>query len=523
MRRGLATGAALVMVAGAAPAVSPIETGPAVAAQGAAMPFDFDGDGHADLAVGVPGEDLRGKRDVGAVQVMYGSDSGVTVRDQLWHQGRPGVKGALEKYDGFGTTVASGDFDTDGYADLAIGIPNEDIGTTANAGAVQVLYGGPGRLTARDQIWHQGKPGVPGINEAGDRFGSELAVADFDGDGYVDLAIGVPDEDVGSILDAGTVTVLRGSSSGLIPSGAMTMRQGLHGLPSQPGIREGFGRHLAAGDINGDGRADLLVIVMFEGDTLDDGDQDVDDALPALHVILGSPAGLVTNGSQLFGLGALGLEGGWYVSGRALHDVNGDGYDDLALIVHERRVGTYSLAVLHGHGDGLRPATLPPVSVVGVDALWASPFPDAESVGWAEARYPAALAVGDVTGDGHVDLAMGATRSNGDEIVAVAVLPGTGNGLATSFVEWPINTPDLDGSSGATGRMQVLPLSGDAHEWLVLGWPSAHIGSDLAAGAVGVLRGTRAGAPGPVAVWHQDSPGIKGGAEDRDWLGVLAS
>lgn len=518
----MVTGAALALVGGLVPMVSPVGAGEAVAAGGQVIPFDFDGDGYADLAVGTPGEDLKGKRDVGAVQVLYGSPSGVTARDQLWHQGRRGVKGALEKYDGFGATVASGDFDADGFADLAIGIPGEDVGATGNAGAVQVLYGSSSGLTARDQVWHQGKAGVPGANEADDRFGEELAVGDFDADGYVDLAVGIPGEDVGSIADAGTVTVLRGSASGLTSSGAVKIRQGLNGLPSQPGLREGFGNALSTGDVNGDGRADLVVVVSFEADSLGAGDSETDDAVPAVHVILGGPAGLVTSGSQFFGLGALGFTGEWYVAGRVLHDVNGDGPDDLALTVLDRRNGTRSLAVLHGHGDGLHVATLPPVSAVGVDAVWASPFNDGESGSHTEWLFAGRLAVGDLTGDGYADLAMGATRLNGNAIAAVAILPGTGSGLATSFVEWPISIPDVFDSSVPAGLLQVLPLSGASHEWLVVGAPATSIGSDLAAGAVGVLQGTAAGAPGPVAWWHQDSPGVKGGAEEGDWFGVLA-
>ena len=145
MRRGLLVGMGLVLVGGVVtPAVTPVGVDSASAAvTGVGMPFDFNGDGYADLAVGVPGEDLRGRRDAGAVQVLYGSASGVTAHDQMWHQGRKGVKGALEKGDRFGTTLASADFDSDGYADLAIGILDEDIGTKKNAGAVQVLYGGP--------------------------------------------------------------------------------------------------------------------------------------------------------------------------------------------------------------------------------------------------------------------------------------------------------------------------------------------------------------------------------------------
>ncbi len=58
------------------------------------MPFDFDGDGYADLAVGAPGENVGGKRDAGAVHVLYGSASGPTARDQVWHQNRKGIKGS---------------------------------------------------------------------------------------------------------------------------------------------------------------------------------------------------------------------------------------------------------------------------------------------------------------------------------------------------------------------------------------------------------------------------------------------
>ena len=138
MKRTLLAGMSLVLVGGVvAPAVTPVGVDPASAAvTGAAMPFDFDGDGYADLAIGVQGERLRGKTSVGVVQVLYGSASGPTARDQLWHQGRRGVKGALEKHDLFGHALDSGDFDADGYADLAIGIPGEGFGRKRVVGAV---------------------------------------------------------------------------------------------------------------------------------------------------------------------------------------------------------------------------------------------------------------------------------------------------------------------------------------------------------------------------------------------------
>ena len=83
-----------------------------------------------------------------------------------------GGQGA-EAGDVFKDSLACGDFDGDGFDDLAIGVPGEDIGAVVDAGAVNVLYGSGSRLTASgDQLWHQGVAGVVGGAEAGDLFGS---------------------------------------------------------------------------------------------------------------------------------------------------------------------------------------------------------------------------------------------------------------------------------------------------------------------------------------------------------------
>ena len=192
---------------------------------------DFDGDGFADLAIGVPNEGLEGVPDegtikaVGAVNVLYGSSGGLSASgDQQWHQDAPGITGKAEKDDHFGAALATGDFDGDGFADLAIGVPNEglegvpDEGTIKAVGAVNVLYGSSGGLSASgDQQWHQDAPGITGKAEKDDHFGAALATGDFDGDGFADLAIGVPNEglegvpDEGTIKAAGAVQVLFGS------------------------------------------------------------------------------------------------------------------------------------------------------------------------------------------------------------------------------------------------------------------------------------------------------------------------
>ncbi|NUQ61729.1 MAG: FG-GAP repeat protein [Pirellulales bacterium] len=208
---------------------------------------DFDGNGRDDLAIGVPDEDVLSAANAGAVQVLYGTLAGTglaAANNQYWRQGAAGVRGDLEAHDRFGLSLTAGDFDGDLRDDLAIGVPFEDVGTTVNAGVVQVLYGSATRLTAaNDDYWQQGDAGVRGEGEAGDRFGTALLVGDFDGDGRHDLTIGVPLEDVGSIIDAGAVQVLYGSSTGLATGNDDYWDQNTTGVDgtAQSGDQFGFG------------------------------------------------------------------------------------------------------------------------------------------------------------------------------------------------------------------------------------------------------------------------------------------
>ena len=103
----------------------------------------------------------------------------------------------MKNGDEFGATLAHGDFNGDGYDDLAIGAPGEKLGGKNNSGSVNVLYGSASGLTAiGDQLWTQDSNSVADSSQAGDRFSDSLAVGDFNGDGFADLAIGAPGEDL---------------------------------------------------------------------------------------------------------------------------------------------------------------------------------------------------------------------------------------------------------------------------------------------------------------------------------------
>lgn len=226
---------------------------------------DFNGDGCADLVIGVSGEDIGLLANAGAVHVLYGSSTGLrTAGSRFVHQDTKGVLDVAEAYDYFGSDVAAGDFNGDGYDDLAVGVPSEDIGATNNAGAVNVLYGSVvGIKVAGDQFWHQNRSGVEDTAESDDNFGSDVAAGDFNGDGYADLAVGVPLEDSPAVGNAGAVNVLYGSSAGLRASSAAdgTGRtdQFWHQNNTLGVIETNdyFGWTLAVADFNNDGRDDL--------------------------------------------------------------------------------------------------------------------------------------------------------------------------------------------------------------------------------------------------------------------------
>lgn len=228
---------------------------------------DFDGDGKDDLAVGCPYENGNGTYNCGAVNVIYGSGSGLTsAKNQFWHQDSAGIANSINGYEYFGWALAAGDFNNDGKADLAIGADSENVDGKADAGAVHVLYGSgnKGLRGTGSQFWTQNSSGVADDAEAKDRFGASLSVGDFNGDGIGDLLIGALNEAVGSKNLAGAVHVLYGSAGKLSGAGGQFWSQDSNGVAGAAAGGDTFGSTLLVGDFNGDGKDDLGVGVPFE-------------------------------------------------------------------------------------------------------------------------------------------------------------------------------------------------------------------------------------------------------------------
>jgi hypothetical protein len=213
---------ALLLAWPLAAAVGGVQATHAATSAAPSLRADFNGDGAADLVIGVPGESLgAGQASAGVVQVLYRSGGGLTATaSQLWSQDSPGVAGVAEARDGLGGALATGDFNNSGYADLAVGAAGEDIGSVADAGAVNVLYGTGGGLAGGNQQWFQNSPGVAGISETQDFLGNALTAGDFNGDERADLAAGAPSETLAVVAEAaGAVNVLYGAVDGLSAGG----------------------------------------------------------------------------------------------------------------------------------------------------------------------------------------------------------------------------------------------------------------------------------------------------------------
>jgi len=399
---------------------------------------DFDGDGFSDLAVGIPGErpERRGqeRRRSGAVAVLYGSSGGLTTRDQLWTQASPGIPDAPAYLDNFGQSLAAANLGKGRRADLAIGVPGEDLGVESGSGdgAVHVLYGASGGLSATgNQFWHQDSPGIVDTAEGRELLGSSLAAANFGKSRHADLAIGVVNEVVGGAPGAGAVSVLYGGSSGLSAAGDQLWHQNRSGIEDQAEFQDFFGDSVSAANFGKSAYRDLAIGVPNE----DLGSFTTATSEGVVHVLYGTATGLSSSGSQLWNQDVDGIEDTAEVSdgfGRALAAENfGNGsYADLAIGVPAESVGGPAVTVagavnvLYGSADGL--------TVTGAQFWYqgAAGLPDS-----AEQRdfFGSGLGAANFGKSGQADLAVGVPVDDVDTIAnagAVDVIYGTPSGLS---------------------------------------------------------------------------------------------
>lgn len=460
---------------------------------------DFNEDGFADLAIGVPGATLIGGQHAGKVVVLPGTATGPTMAG-LVVLTETELGGTPEPLDQLGSALAVGDFDGDGADDLAIGVPGDQNDGGPAAGGVYTILGrdaaagGSGLFGDQEpQYWSYATVNVGGWADPQDRFGSSLASGDFDGDGLDDLVIGVPFDNVfEGNHSVGSLTLLRGTTTGngLTPFHGITLNCNSPSVPCS--LRDGatFAWALAAGDFDGNGTDDLAIGI--PGDAVDEI-----EAVGAVVVLeLDDPGtGLEIVDSELRYQGS-GMPGapepfdyyGWTL---AAGDFDGDGADDLVVGAPAEGVGAMggagAFVVLEG------------IASNGIEAdgtLWIQ-----DDLGGQQSRagesLAAALAVGDFDADGFEDLVLGAPGEERFllgpgglgwyETGAIHVVPGSGVGLAPAAAQTWVGTPgDLSvgdgfGSSLATGRLR------GGSDSLVIGSVTWNSGFDFHVGRVSVL------------------------------------
>ncbi|WP_031482879.1 FG-GAP-like repeat-containing protein [Streptomyces bicolor] len=377
----------------------------------------------------------------------------------------------------------AGDFNGDGYRDVAIAAPLAKIAGKSNAGYVAVVYGTASGLdTGKRQIISQDTSGIPGVPESSDNFGERLTTGDLDGDGYSDLVVGVPGEQIGSTDDSGALTVIWGGSTGLKTATDISSP-----LPEN---RNALGWSVATGDFDGDGDTDLAATNL---------------AFPELNVFKG-PFTRTGAATELVGIDTMeqtGINADKLVAG----DVTGDGKSDLLVMGQEEITDGYrTRSVLYkGSASGLTAGS----KVAG--------------------GYDAVIA--DVDKDGYGDIVTGnfmeksTDEPNGGLGGAVTVTYGAAGGLSTRT---PVRiTQDTAGVPGASEKNDAFGWSlsagdtnGDGYTDIAVGVANEDLSGKADAGSVVVLRGSASGLTGSGSKsFSQDTSGVPGTAESYDYYG----
>jgi hypothetical protein len=204
------------------------------------------------VAVGVPHEDVGSAVDAGMVALVQAPGGTALPTPRSLTQDTPGVAGAVEAGDRFGSALEFDAAPREPIPVLWVGSPGEDIGGAADAGVVDRFQ--VRKTTVRPTLHlSQDSRGVPGAAEAGDWFGASIAtVISFrctsvspGSSGRPVVAIGSPREDVAGRRDAGSLSLYGGATSRCGPlvggsAGDLVGSAVVHGVRGRSGVDDDY-------------------------------------------------------------------------------------------------------------------------------------------------------------------------------------------------------------------------------------------------------------------------------------------
>jgi hypothetical protein len=339
---------------------------------------------------------------------------------------------------------------------------------------------------------------------------------DFNGDGDADAVFAAPGEAIGTLRSAGSINVVYGSSSGLGTSDAPQLwHLDVAGIEGSAGASDRYGAALAYGNFDGDEFDDLAVGIPGES-----------SFAGAVSIMYGSDDGLTADDSQFFTQDDLEDEsadaGDLFGTGLASGDFDEDGIDDLAIGAPGEDVegaASGAVNVVYGSDEGLASDDT---------QVWSQEEGEIEGDAEAGDRFGAAVATGDLNGDGSDDLVVGARLD--DEATtdagSVHAIYGGPDGLTDEGNQrFDQDETDVDDVAEAGDGFGVSVAAGDVNDDgfadAVVGVALEDIGGVANAGAFHVLFGSDAGLEAEDSEFiHQNASGVQGKVEPKDYFAI---